>query len=91
MNKNKFGVETKWSLQRITLENNWGHVYFWVDENNVIQFKREINPIGFLLLTDDNFIGVKFSELHFSKKYKLKKIESHKMNQEELEKGWLLL
>jgi hypothetical protein len=49
MNKNKFGEETKWSLWKYQPDKNYPSTwYFWVDENNILRFKRSVEPIGFM-------------------------------------------
>lgn len=85
MNKNKFGQETKWSLWRYRQDPDYPSTwYFWVDENDVVRFQRNIEPIGFTPSGLVDIVGTN------RKSYKvLRKVSNHRMTDEQLSRGEL--
>jgi hypothetical protein len=74
-----------WNLYKIKPYKDYpSTTYFWVDENNVVQFQRSIAPVGYVKVEAENCIGFNIKET-IAKKCKTK------MTQEELKKGWLFL
>jgi hypothetical protein len=87
MNRNKSGQETKWSLYKIKLYPNYPcFLYFWVDEDGIIRYQRPIQPTGFMPVICANMIGANIKECKG-----LKKVSNHRMTDEELKQGWLVL
>lgn len=93
MNKNRYGEETKWSLFSARLNNGGRDVYFWVGEDGLVKFERTISQIGWSEIPNNNFesVGKTIKEVRKDYIFKIKKIQSHSMVDEHLEKGWLLL
>ena len=93
MNKNKFGQETKWSLYSAKINDGGRTIYFWVDENNVVQFERTICQIGWTDIPNNNFetVGTNLKDIKKNYVFKIVKNNSHSMTDEHLSKGWLLL
>jgi hypothetical protein len=76
----------QWSLYKTQIYPKYPSVtYFWVDENDIVQFQRDISPIGYMPIELESIVGEKKNSL-----FEFKKV-NHKMTQEELKKGWLLL
>jgi len=76
-----------WTLYKIKPYKDYpSTTYFWVDDQGVIVFQRNIAPIGYVEIQVENAIGRSIKEI------KTKKVKvSHKANQEQMEQGWLLL
>lgn len=98
MNKNAFGQETKWSLWSISTYEQ-SKTYFWVDEQGIVRFERSTAPYGWMQIPDNSFksVGENFKKFRKDLTFdgvtsvKFTKISSHKMRDEHLVKGWLLL
>jgi hypothetical protein len=88
--KNKNNEIVSWKLFRLDLSEGQ-YVYFWVDSKNIVQFERGVSLPGWLKPADNFFgmVGESLSQL----KYEIPDIKqvNHKMVDEELSKGWLLL
>ena len=86
MSKNKFDEETTWSLYKYTPNPEYPSItYFWVDENKVVKFQRSIEKLGFAPIKLDNIVGLRISA------FNVKKVSNHRMTDEHLKKGWLIL
>jgi hypothetical protein len=88
MNKNKLGQETAWSLYSAKLDKGYpSTTYVWVNPEKTIVYMRSIEPIGFMKpFSYDNFIGEDKSALTGMG---FKKVNNHKMNDDQLSQGFL--
>jgi hypothetical protein len=88
MNNKNLGQGTEWSLYSLKpLKEYPTTIYVWINPEGVIDSMRSIEPFGYSpLFTFDEFIGEDKSIL---KGMGFKKVINHKMNDEQMAKGWL--
>jgi len=88
--KNKKGQTVTWKLYRLKVTEGQ-QVYFWVDPENIVKFERGTSCLGWVKPSDD-YYGIVGSNLKELKDIlpEVKQV-NHKMTDEELSKGWLLL
>ena len=76
-----------WTLYKIKPYKDYpSTTYFWVDNQGVIVYKRDIAPLGYIEVRVEGAVGHSIKDLVI----KAKKVK-HKASQEQMEKGWLLL
>lgn len=74
-----------WNLYKIKPYKDYpSTTYFWTDDNGIIQFQRDVSPLGYLPIEGDSCIGCNVKET-IAKKCK------NKMTQEQLQKGYLFI
>ena len=74
-----------WTLYKIKPYKDYpSQTYFWVNDQNIIVFQRDITPLGYVPVQVESVIGWSIKAI------KAKKI-NHKATQEQMEMGWLLL
>ncbi len=84
--------KNQWSLWKCKPQGGYPcTVYFWLNPAKLICSSRSAEPLGFMSISFGDVIGNSISELRmqypgirFSK-------AKHKMTDEQLEKGWLIL
>jgi len=75
-----------WTLYKIKPYKDYpSTTYFWVDDQGMIVYKRDIAPLGYIEVPVEPSVGYPIKNMMGVKKVK------HKANQEQMEMGWLLL
>jgi hypothetical protein len=84
-------TKNKWSLYKWQYSKNYPSVYYiWVDEKDTVQFIRSVEPLGFMPSFPPE-IQVGNGKAELRKLNPQIKKASHKMNDESLKRGWLIL
>ena len=88
--KNKKGEKVTWKLFRLKISPGQ-EIYFWVDPKNIIRHERGTSCWGWSKPSDDYFGIMGYNIWEVAEFLPEIKQINHKMNDTELEKGWLLL
>ena len=85
-------MKNTWSLYKWQYLKDYPSVwYLWIDETNTVKFMRSVEPCGFMpSVAPEINIGDGISELRCLNP-EVKKVYKHKMTDEELKRGWLIL